>query len=234
MLLVLLNELHYYAALTFDFNYFVAAVVVDFHSRSMTADKTPVIELFDSVCCGCHCNESSLLSIRWENRRVCEIHHRLTKRVTLIGAPRDRAPFDPRVEKILLAHKSCGRSASSFYSNISPAARLGTMIAGSETASEASWTSFQTQAHAWEAIERPAGNLKYRRRISAHADEIQYYFSAFFPSDWNKRQAIKPSPLAVWRSYCARSAIKPRCRRSADCAGFAARWRASWEAPQGD
>src|SRR5271166_6388619 len=63
-------------------------------------------------------------------------------------------------QKILLAHKSCGRSVSSFYSNISPAARLGTMIAGSETASEASWTSFQTQAHPWEAIERPVREFK--------------------------------------------------------------------------
>jgi hypothetical protein len=50
MLLVLLNEFHYHAALTFDFGYSVEAVVVDFHSRSVTADKTPVIELFDSVC----------------------------------------------------------------------------------------------------------------------------------------------------------------------------------------
>src|ERR1700730_8316908 len=98
MLLVLLNEFHYHAALTFDFGYSVGAVVVDFHSRSLTADKTPVIELFDSVCCGCHCNETSLLSIRGENRRVCEIHHRLTKHVTLIRAPTDRALFDSRVE----------------------------------------------------------------------------------------------------------------------------------------
>ena len=64
MLLVLLNELHYYAALTFYFGYLVAAVVVDLHSRSVTADKTTAIELFDPVCFGCHCTTRGSKSAR--------------------------------------------------------------------------------------------------------------------------------------------------------------------------
>ena len=43
---------------------------------------------------------------------------------------------------------------------------------------------------------------------------------------------LNSSQNAVRRSYCARSAINPRCRRRPARVGFATRWRASREPPR--
>ena len=48
------------------------------------------------------------------------------------------------------------------------------------------------------------------------------------------RQHVIQNARIIMETMLSSRTYTPRCRRSADCAGFAARWRASWEPPQGD